>query len=94
MSNPWVPWTPEAENELARIWNDNPDLRAEITAAAAAIDRELSNEHSRHAFAAEPRETLQGVRVSPGFEPPLMVWFVIDPVLVYRVRLMRKPSRG
>jgi len=47
MSKPLVPWTQDAETELTRIDTDNPEQRSQITAAANAIDRQLSSRHSR-----------------------------------------------
>jgi hypothetical protein len=88
MSKPLVPWTQDAETELTRIYTDNPEQRSQITAAANAIDRQLSSVSSRRQFAIEIRPD----GTSPGFEPPLGVEFVVEPVRVYRVWLIRKPS--
>ena len=41
-----VPWHPDAENELARIWLD-ATYRQAIAHAANEIDRELSSEPER-----------------------------------------------
>lgn len=64
-----VDWLPEAEQELAAIWNDSDD-RASVAAAADEIDRALTT----HPLAVgESRD--RNIRIA--FEPPLAVVYKV-----------------
>ena len=68
MSRSPVEWTPEAEDDLTRIYNDYADLHNEITSATHAIDTKLERDPRQFG---ECRPDDSGV----GFEPPLGVEF-------------------
>lgn len=36
-----IDWTPSAEQDLARLWVDHPDVRNAVTAAVAAVEADL-----------------------------------------------------
>jgi hypothetical protein len=57
-----VAWTPVVEDDLARIYNDHPDLRNEITSAARHVDNQLRSDPRR--FAAESHDRVYAVAVS------------------------------
>jgi hypothetical protein len=55
-----VVWGRDAEAELARLWNNNPAVRAEISEAADEIDRALAiaPEHLGIAGSARSRQVV------------------------------------
>jgi plasmid stabilization system protein ParE len=63
-----VTWLPNAENELADIWNRAKDKRS-VTAASNHIDRELKNNPQDKALFLDPDWAY--------IEPPLAVVFQI-----------------
>jgi plasmid stabilization system protein ParE len=66
-----VVWKPDAEDELARLWNNAPD-RAAVAAAADRIDATLLHDPETQG------ESRSGnIRVL--FMPPLAVYFRVSP---------------
>ena len=85
-----VEWKPEATDRLADLWNDNPELRNDITAASHRIDQKLMEDATN---AGESREYLNE-RIL--FEPPLRIYFSIDSaakaVVVVSVDLIKRQT--
>ena len=66
-----VVWKDEALQELASLWNENPEMRSDITAASSRIDRFLELAPLE---AGESRENNDSIH----FDLPLMVYFTVE----------------
>jgi len=97
MSKPTDHWTEDALNDLALIWEQNPQYRDRLLAIRARLDDRLKNYPEGLAIETSPDGT------AIGFEPPLPwdeemviaigIRFVVSEGKVYHAWAYIKPDR-